>query len=246
LYWTLTSLSAISIVIHPVLVLFGSTPQRSPSSFNLQPTQIIVVQNEAVKARLADRCMLGAGNQYRTRDCAALAVFLSDLEASERIGRIAALERQNERSAGRHPTGLAVMPVSSAFLLGEGHLATFLKQRTMDAVSAAIRPVPVIEPIQAWSYKNTALLIQSFVLAATSHDLQTTIMEGFDARRVKEVLRIPDRYDIPMIVATGYEYETDTSATPRLDLDEVVFADTFGVPMDLGDENDGAQEDGCA
>ena len=188
--------------------------------------------------------MLGAGNQYRTRDCSALAVFLADLEASARIQRIYQLEKE---SGTRHPNYLAMMPVSTAFFLGEGHAATLLKQVTTDLVSTRLQqPMPEIEPIQVWAYKNTSLAVQSYVLAATSHELQTSIMEGFDGRKVREILRIPDRYGIPMMVATGYEYEaneTTTTTTARLDLDEVVFGDTFGAPVrwdDEGDENDSA------
>jgi len=199
----------------------------------LQPTQIIMVQDPALKEKLATKSMLGAGNQYRTRDCSALAVFLADLEASRRISRIHQLERSAPPGV-RHPNYLAMMPVSTAFFLGEGHAATMLKQVTTDLVSRHLaQPMPEIEPVQAWSYKNTALAIQSYVLAATSHGLQTSIMEGYDPRQAKEILRIPDRYGIPMMVATGYEYETEEEAarTPRLDLEEVVFGDTFGAPL---------------
>lgn len=184
--------------------------------------------------------MLGPGNQFRTRQCAALAVFLSDLQASQRIQRI----YQLERAAGvRHPNFLALFPISTAFFLGEGHAATLLKQVTTNFVSRQTAPMPEIEPIQAWSYKNTALAVQTFVLAATSHNLQTSIMEGLDPRRVKEILRIPDRYGIPMVVATGYEYEDESdkaAMTPRLDVSEVVFGDTFGAPLDWDDEETAA------
>jgi len=111
-----------------------------------------------------------------------------------------------------------------------------MKQLSTDFVSDWLpdRPMPVVEPIQVWSYKNAALAVQSYVLAATSHGLGTCVMEGYDARRAKEVLQIPDRYGIPMMVATGYEHETEKDpeapVTPRLPVNEVVFEDSFGVP----------------
>jgi hypothetical protein len=69
-------------------------------------------------------------------------------------------------------------------------------------------------------------------------------MEGFDPRRLKEILQIPsDRYGIPMVVATGFEYmdpdsaEEDTASaspqTARLNMTEVVFSNSFGVPMNF-------------
>lgn len=188
--------------------------------------------------------MLGAGNQYRTRDCAVLAVFLADLQASARIQRIHQLEQEaflaatsgNSADAAttavRHPNYLAMMPVTTAFFLGEGHAATLLKQVATDVLSKN-QPMPEIEPVQVWAYKNAALAVQSYVLAATSHDLQTSIMEGYDGRRLREILRIPDRYGIPMVVATGIEYadeQQSSGTTVRLPLDEIVFQDTFGAP----------------
>jgi nitroreductase len=219
--------SAIQVSFLTLLIADFYT-QRAPSSFNLQPTQIILVQDQRLKDQLAAEAMLGQGNQYRTRDCSALAVFLADLQVGKRVARIQALEK---RWGHRHPTYSAMMPLTTSFLLGEGHAATLLKSMATRAISE-IQPMPTMEPIETWSYKNTSLAVQSYTLAATSYDLATAIMEGFDARRAKEVLRIPDRYGIPMMVATGYDFDEHGTEvrTPRLPLDEVVFGDTFGAP----------------
>lgn len=212
--------------------------QRSPSSFNLQPTQIVLVRAAEVKEQLAANAMLGAGNAYRVQDCSALAVFLADGEPSRRVDRIMGLEKGQ-----RHPAYRAAMPLASSFLMGEGHAATLLKQLSTTLLSQNLgQPMPGIESLQAWSYKNTALAVQSYVLAATSHDLATAIMEGYDPRRTKEILQIPDRYEIPMMVATGYDYGGDTlPRTPRLALEEVVFAESFGAPLELS--HDGSSEE---
>ena len=117
-----------------------------------------------------------------------------------------------------------------SFLIGEGHAATLLKSVATSLLSE-VQPMPTMEPVQAWGYKNASLMAQTFVMAAESHDLATCIMEGFDARRVQQILQIPDRYTVPLVVATGYEYENpqDFSTTPRLDLHEVVFNERFGI-----------------
>ena len=201
---------------------------RSPSSFNLQPSQIILVESQDVKDTLSDHAMLGAGNKFRIRQCSAVAVFLSDLEPTKRVNRIYQLEKDH-----RHPNYRASFPLSTSFLLGEGHAANFIKGVATNFLSS-ISPMPQIESVQAWSYKNTGFLAQTFVYSAESHDLATTMMEGFDQRRMKHILRIPDRYAIPLIVATGYEYKEEQDAsntskeTPRLDISEIVFSDKFG------------------
>jgi len=198
-----------------------------------------MVQDQALKKELADEAMVGIGNQFRTKDCSALAVFLSDLEAGKRIQRILKLEKDWGK---RHPNYMAVLPLTTSFILGEGHAATLLKQVSTSVISN-MHPMPTIEPIQSWSYKNTALAAQSYLLAAESHNLATSIMEGYDARRAKDVLQVPDRYGIPMMVATGYEYEevTEDMLTPRLDLDEVVFGNSFGAPFQEDEDDDTAE-----
>lgn len=76
------------------------------------------------------------------------------------------------------------------------------------------------------------------MLAAAAHGLDTCPMEGFDGRRIQQVLRIPaPRYAIPLIVATGYakpeekaKAETPGSKgrSPRFPPETVVFNECFG------------------
>lgn len=204
-----------------------------------------MVQDNILKKEIAEKGMIGKGNQYRARDCSCLTIFCADLKPSLRLQRILELERNNT-SQPRHPDYLAMMPITTSFMIGEGYAATLLKQATMEYLSLSTdHPMPEIDFARVWSYKNTSLMVQTYVLAATSHNLQTSIMEGFDPRYLKELLHIPDdRYGIPMVVATGYEYCNDKEKanvsskenddnipqTARLDINEVVFQDTFGSP----------------
>lgn len=216
--------------MHSLHFSTASYVQRSPSSFNLQPTHIILVESQNLKDTLSEHAMMGPGNQFRVQQSSVVAVFLSDLEPTKRVNRIYQLEKDF-----RHPNYRASFPISTSFLLGEGHAANLIKGIATDFMSS-VSPMPQIDPVQAWSYKNTGLVAQTFVYAAESHGLATTMMEGFDPRRTRELLRIPDRYAIPLMVATGYEYEeeeestTEEPMTPRLDLSEVVFSETFGEP----------------
>jgi len=205
------------------------TTLTSPSGFNLQPTNVILVDSQKIKKNLSQNAMLGMGNMYRAVDASTLAVFLSDFEPQKRISKIVELE---QLSNSRVPGYMATLSVASSFLLGEGSAATFFKQVATNAMSP-LKPMPTIDPVECWSYKNTSLVAQTYVLAATSHGLATCIMEGFDARRVKEILDIPDRYGVPMIIATGYEYvgegtENELKRSPRLDFEDVFFRNTFG------------------
>lgn len=182
--------------------------------------------------------MLGPGNIYRTKDSSAIAIFLSDLEPHKRLSRIVQLEKDANMRSKQY---MANLPIASTFLLGEGNVATLLKQVATDLMSP-IQPMPSIDSIKSWSFKNTSLMAQTFVLAATSHGLATCLMEGYDDRRVKEVLHIPDRYGVPLMCCVGYEYEEEevsNKRTPRLDLNEVVFGDSFGNKLELEEEDEG-------
>lgn len=131
-----------------------------------------MVQNQDIQNRLSEEAMLGPGNQFRTRDASALAVFLSDLEPRKRIDRICQLEKEH-----RNPNYLSSLPMTTSFLIGEGHAATLIKGVATSLLSQ-VQPMPVVEPVQAWGYKNASLLAQTFVYAAESYSLATCIMEG--------------------------------------------------------------------
>ena len=215
--------------------------------------------------------MLGFGNQYRTTDASGIAIFVTDLQPSKRIDRIYDMERN---SGIRENGYLAVLRVASSFLTGESttttsiagggasssstHLSTFLKQTFTNALSPT-QPMPTMENVESWSYKNAGITAQLYTMAATSHGLSTCMMEGYDSRRVKEILRIPDRYGVPLMVATGYDYDSepvvhaDTNdyellesngdesdmqqqqqkRTARLEMNELFFGETFGERLDL-------------
>jgi len=89
--------------------------------------------------------------------------------------------------------------------------------------------------IEAWSFKNTMLAAQTFMLAVSAAGFETCPMEGFDGRRVKEVLSVPDdRFSIPIVICVGREFhiaETVSKKKPRFNFEQVVSMDSFDVPM---------------
>lgn len=230
------------------------TTLSSPSGFNLQPTHVVLVSDSELKTQLSEHAMLGPGNSFRAKDCSMLAVFICDVQLHKRIPRILQLERE---SGMRDVNYLASFPVVTSFLLSGGGASNGVVSRAIKRVAtdivSPIKPAPTIESVDAWSYKNASFLAATWVLSATSHGLATCIMEGFDARRVSQTLRIPlDRYRIPLMVATGYEYIEEnkegcdslnqSKKTPRLPIHDVFFSNTFGQPwtdpsLSIGNEN---------
>jgi nitroreductase len=82
------------------------TTQTAPSSFNLQPYKIIMVQSELVRSAIADNAMLGYSNSSRVKTAPLTAVFLSDKIPSELIKKVMKLELEN----GTDPTYVSSLP----------------------------------------------------------------------------------------------------------------------------------------
>jgi nitroreductase len=162
---------------------FITSCKTTPSGFNLQPTHAILLRNPSLKSTLSKHAMLGFGNKYRTIDASGISVFVTDLQPSRRIDRIYELERS---SGVREDGYMAVLRVAATFLTGEAttvggwsstHLSTLLKQAFTTALSP-VQPMPSIENVESWSYKNAGIMAQMYTMAATAHGLSTCMMEG--------------------------------------------------------------------
>lgn len=121
---------------------------------------------------------------------------------------------------------------------------SYWSKRIALSLVGLLKPVPRIERPETWAAKNAMLAAMSFMLAATAHGLSTCPMEGFDARRVRKILRIPRRYALPVVICLGYEASPAEAAVQeghavsskhapsslRFGLEEVAHEDRFGRP----------------
>eukprot|EP00624_Nannochloropsis_granulata_P003916 evm.model.NODE_29647_length_52634_cov_57.405155.12 len=225
-----------------VAAILGLT-LRSPTSFNVQPYTITIVQSKEMKQRLS-ACMLGP-NKARVLQAPITAVFAADLDPVQLVPRVQTMERQER---GLPEAYLATLPFSVSFLAGKGHLAHAFKDLFTTAMSP-LQPMPSVSTLEAWSFKNTAIAASWYIMACSAHGLNTCPMEGFDGRRIMQVLRIPSpRYAIPLVVSTGFEMPpppppADAAAaaaagkggeepkkSPRFPPEAVVFKDAYGKP----------------
>jgi len=195
-----------------------------------------------MKQRLA-ACMLGP-NKARVLQAPLTAVFAADLDPVQLVPRVQTMERQER---GLPEAYLATLPFSVSFFAGKGHLAHAFKDLFTTAMSP-LQPMPSVSTLEAWSFKNTAIAASWFMMACSAHGLDTCPMEGFDGRRIMQVLRIPSpRYAIPLVVSTGYEMplppppaaaaaaaaaagKGGPKKSPRFPPEAVVFRDAYGKP----------------
>lgn len=233
--------------------------QLSPSSFNMQPFRIVIVQSAQMRNAVADRAMLG-GNIDAVRKAPVLAVFVADSDPTRSARKLVELE--NERQQQQHGSntsvgarvindGRGVFSAASVFY-ARGWLARRALQFGAHLLSP-ITPSPLLGfSMEEWASKNTSLAAMTFMLAASSHDLISCPMEGFDERRMKSLLSIPEQgYHVPMVVAVGYpktqnvgggEPNTNKPPSPpqpplqrrvRFPLDYCCFGERFNEKLDI-------------
>ncbi len=78
-----------------------------------------------------------------------------------------------------------------------------------------------------WYMYDVALAMQNLVLAAHSQGLGTVHVGLFDAKRVADILRVPEGYCVVALTPLGYPDE-EPAVRPRKELSEVVFYDKYG------------------
>ncbi len=80
-----------------------------------------------------------------------------------------------------------------------------------------------------WFMFDTGIAMEHFVLTAWSFGLGTVHVGAFDAKKVEEILDIPEGYSVVEMVPLGY-FDEAPSPTPRKPLKDLLYLDRFGKP----------------
>lgn len=148
----------------------------SPSSFNLQPWKVIIVQDPE-KKKVLRRC---AFDQPKVEEASAVLIMIADpsgveenlervLDSWQELGYIKSEGKERPRSMAKN-------------LYGE-----------LDSLKRKI-----------FAVKNTALFAMNFMIAAKGYGLETHPMDGFNEEAIKEEFGISKDKIIPMLIAIGY------------------------------------------
>ena len=70
---------------------------------------------------------------------------------------------------------------------------------------------------------DLGIAMEHMVLRATELGLGTCWIGWFKAAHIKKTLQIPRDWKIISLLALGYPQEANTSPTPRLDLEKILF-----------------------
>ncbi|MGA2331692.1 MAG: nitroreductase family protein [Syntrophales bacterium] len=174
------------------------TAALAPSSFNLQPWQLIVVKSPADKERLK----AVAWNQPKITEAPIVLIVIAD--------------RGGWKSG--HPTfenvwqnmlDLSYMKPAQREWIEEGTKSLY------DGNEKAL----------AFAVKNAAFFGMALMVAAKDAGLDSHPMDGFDHEGVRKAFNVPDNYFVPMLIAVGYFNDKYKLMPPkwRKSYDEIVF-----------------------
>jgi len=175
---------------------------NAPSSFNLQPWNIMILKDPEEKMRLQKL----AWDQPKVSEAPVVFIVLGDRDGWK--GGNSVFEKNFKEMV-------------SAGIMVEGQY-DWLK----NACAGLYGETP--EKQQAFACKNAGFFAMSLMFAAKSLGLDTHPMDGFDHEGVRKAFNIPENYWIPLLLAVGYFDEEKSLLPPkwRKPFDDIIV--TFG------------------
>ncbi len=151
---------------------------KAPSSFNLQPWNLMVLRDTETKEKLKAL----AWDQPKVVEAPVTLIVLADKDGWQE----------------GHPT----VEKNWKEMLDSGAMGPDQRDWFLDAAKSLYAWSP--EASLAYAVKNTGFFAMGLMYAATSLGLETHPMDGFDHEGVRAAFNIPDNYWIPLLLAVGY------------------------------------------
>ena len=165
----------------------------SPSSYNLMPCRVIDVQDREVRHELK----AASFNQDQITDASHLFVFCSLTEiSSEYIRRVNHLREDIEEKERDHYQGYVEF------------LQELVKKKPQ-------------EELMHWNAKQTYIALGFAMMACASLSIDSCPIEGFDAAKYSQILKLTDKGLTPNVVlAIGYAQDGESAQrSPKVRLD---------------------------
>jgi nitroreductase len=178
----------------------------SPTSSNLQSWGFIRIVDPAVKKSFIPICL----NQNACKTASELIVCISYLNRWKEMNQLMLKSFDEAVARGEEVPKIArtyyekIVPL--VYDQGPFGIKGLVK-RVILFLRGLKTPSPR-EPkshadMRVWAHKSTALACQTLMLALRAHGMDTCPMEGFDSKRAKKLLNLPDDQEITMILGVG-------------------------------------------
>jgi nitroreductase len=125
---------------------------------------------------------------------------------------------------------VAVTDIEKRQVLSKGRFAKFLAEAPVVIVACGDKKAS-----PDWYAIDVSLAVENMVLTATSEGLSTCCVGSFNEKEVKAAVKIPDNFEVLLLLAVGYAQEKlDLSSKllhlmrSRKTLSEVASEETFG------------------
>jgi nitroreductase len=174
---------------HSLVKKMVELASRTPSSFNLQPWNLIILTEPEDKLKL-QKCAM---NQVKISQAPVSMIVLADNEGFKEGHQTVEQVFQENIKAG-------TMSESQRDWFEKARNSLYGKSETT---------------IQAFSCKNTGFFAMSLMLAAKSLGIDSHPMDGFNHDRVMEAFNIPENFYIPLLIAFGYFDQTKHLSPPK-------------------------------
>lgn len=171
---------------------------KAPSSFNLQPWNLVALRDADSKEKL--RAL--AWDQPKITEAPVTLIVLADKTGWQE--------------------GNATLEKNWREMLDAGSMTPEQRDWFLDAAKSLYGSDP--EASLAFAVKNAGFFAMGLMYAATSIGLETHPMDGFDREGVRKAFSIPDKYWIPLLISVGYLREGVEVVPPkwRKTYDEIV------------------------
>jgi nitroreductase len=173
----------------------------APNSSNLQPWEWYWVRNPEKKAKLVRWCM----SQPAARTAQELIVVVARPDSwwRARNEMLKRLEAKGDVPAKALEYYRMVVPMAYLQL---GNLFAVMKHFMFNMLGI-FRPLPR-EPnfnsgMAVWAIKSVCLAASTFMLGLRAHGFDSCPMEGIDQKRIRKLLGLPRRAEIPMVIGVG-------------------------------------------
>jgi nitroreductase len=175
----------------------------APSSGNLQPYQLHWVREPGLRARVAAAC----NGQRAAASAPVLLVVSAAPTAARRTldAQLAHIDSAPGLDAGARTYYRGKLGGFRRFLA----LSSIALWSPIHALVALFAPTLTLLPmgpvgLRHWAARSAIYAAQTLLLAARARGLDACPMEGFSARQVARLLRLPRGHVVPIVIAVGH------------------------------------------